>query len=225
MQLPSVDQSVAICSEHAPFWVPHCPSLQLSPTRRVHAGFASLPTDIQTKILRLHLASERVRRTRQHGEPVASHGGVRAVCKAWEAQSFVERHARRDLSIEGFDPRSAALLPYLTGLQELLCSPSSRGLCAILSSLLFPMPHLRALSLTDLPLCDRAALVGILAAHTQLTRLHLVGFPTSEPLTLPYLRHLELSAPFHLGDAPDDRPGLLVGLERLSEMTRLTALD
>lgn len=122
---------------------------------------------MQTHIVTLHLAGQQ----RNHEPP--SSGGVRLVCKSFDAHSFLCSRSLQHLNITA-SLRTAALLPYLPALKTVVCSekcvPFSRFLSRILQT--HPMPQLVALTLHCHLLEEVPALMAVVAAcSTQLTEL------------------------------------------------------
>lgn len=131
------------------------------------AGFQSLPTELQSKILGLAAAAD------------GATAQLRRVCKSWQARAWTDAHTRTSLQLAYHCGRNNALtlLPYLPRLTTLECCarvdlPRSRFLDAVLTAQLRTWPNLVSLELrliSDALYLPRYT--GLLRAATRLTQL------------------------------------------------------
>lgn len=205
-------------------WI-HPPLVRASPT------FSDLPTDIQSRILELHLEG-------QHGKSSSSSKAVRMVCRSFDAHVQLHNQARQRLTVTP-SVHTAALLPYSPCLSMVVVDshqplPFSRFLHRMLDG---STPHLVSLTLR-LPNADVCALAAAVASKPQLQELSIYVLcddaqetqPGLELPALPYLRKLSIEQPIvHFREQV--MPGidriwdeLPVGLGNLSTMP-LTSLN
>lgn len=193
------------------------------------AGFLSLPSGVQAKILSLvRQATPQTRADDVDDLALVSH--------AFEAHDYLA--AVLVTSVDGLSStstrarRQTAQLPYLLRLQKFCGSVTwSRYLCSLINTPHVPMPQLAALTLTsesrDLP-----AVASALSSLTQLTALRLAtsnspGRPLSAfPTLCPCPLLCDLSLTFHVLQYIADVPyaWLPLDLSYLSSLTSLTHL-
>lgn len=197
----------------------------------MHAGFHSLPVELQAHILDLAVTAP----CPSEAKARATWGIQRSVCKRWDALAYLMRRKHRRVSFNE-SQQTYAVLPYMPAVQAVTCSGTlqpafSAFLSSVLSIRVAAMPTLTELDL-NLPCMVHVASVASALNHCpQLTRLALecsdhdaVQLPANKPMDSLQLRdlrqlRLDLGGP---GVPALKLPHLLM---HLSSMCRLQLLD